>query len=310
MIEHGLTKGGQDLQQNVGKNELFVGASKAFREAQCTALKAVQERPRASQEVRNPLNDISNWPATQLVKSASTSPLAKRSRPLNFDMELLAQQIATQVVNSKAANASKGTSGQQSRMGTDDPRNKDSGHSQFGSQEPEQGQLPKVLFKASSNGVMKDKVPITESPNNRKPPTYASKVALSEQGPARPFEPRMRAADAWKAARERRNNTLKVAATSEDCIRRNRDCFQRLEKGRLEENPYPELEQQVIMTEERQEEICETYKFLRQTHAQTQGKVVRAFIDTQQLSSRINFLKEKTFVLYTVDISPSRDVIL
>ncbi|KAL2629675.1 hypothetical protein R1flu_014361 [Riccia fluitans] len=136
-------------------------------------------------------------------------------------MELLAQQIATQVENSKAANASKGTSGQQSSMGTDEPMNKDSGHSQFGSQDPEQGQLPKVLFKASSSGGMKDKAPIIESPNNRKPPTYASK-----------------------------------------------------------------------------------------THTQTQGKVVKAFIDTQQLSNRINFLKEKTFVLYTVDISPSHDAIL
>ncbi|KAL2623321.1 hypothetical protein R1flu_003526 [Riccia fluitans] len=125
------------------------------------------------------------------------------------------------------------------------------------------------------------------------------------------MEPRMRAAEGWKAARDWRNNMLKAAATSEDCIRRNRDRFQRLNDGRLEENPYSELEQQVTMSEEIREEIRDsTFQFLRQTHAQTQGKVVKTVIDAQQLSNRIQFLKEKTFVLYTVDISPSRDVVL
>ncbi|KAL2643351.1 hypothetical protein R1flu_010938 [Riccia fluitans] len=60
------------------------------------------------------------------------------------------------------------------------------------------------------------------------------------------------------------------------------------------------------MTEERRDEIRKTLQFLRQT----QGKVVRAFIDVRQFSNRIQFLKEKKFVLYTVDISPSCDAIL
>ncbi|KAL2620272.1 hypothetical protein R1flu_000477 [Riccia fluitans] len=230
MIEHGLTKGGQDLEQNVNERVLFVGASTAFRNAHCTSFNALQERPRALQKGRKPLNDISNWPVTQQVKRASTSPLAKRSRPLNYDMELLAQQIATQVANSKAANAYKDTSGHYSRMGPADPLSKGSGHYQFGSQEPKQGQLPKVLFKASSSGVLKDKAPTTENPNNRSHrPTLARRLRVNRK---------------------------------------------------------------------------------QLTHAQTQGKVVRAFIDAQQLSNQINFLKEKTFVLYTLDISLSRDAIL
>ncbi|KAL2628549.1 hypothetical protein R1flu_013235 [Riccia fluitans] len=190
------------------------------------------------------------------------------------------------------------------------PLNKSAGCSQDGNQEPEQHQLPKVLYKASLSEVMKGKAPAMENHTNGKSATYASKVAASEHGAARLLESRVRNADAWRAARERRNISLKAASTLEECIRKNRDHFQRVNNGRTEENPYMELGQQVEMTEERREEIRETFQFLRQTHAQTQGKVVRAIINAQQLSNRIQFLKEKTFVLYTVDISPSRDAIL
>ncbi|KAL2620178.1 hypothetical protein R1flu_000383 [Riccia fluitans] len=306
MKENELTKGRKELEQNVDEEVLFVGASNAFRNAQCSVFNAKQEKPRISEKGRKPLNDISNRLGTQQVKSASTSPLAKRSRPLNYDMEVLAQQIAMQVANSKAANANKVTSEHCSRMGPVEILSKRSEYTQGGNQEREQGQLPKVLYKASLSEPNKGKAPAIGTPNNLKPATYANKVAAGEQKAARPLEPQMRGVEAWKAARERKNITLKAAATSEDCIRRNRDRFQKLDNGRLEENPYPELEQQAAITEERREEIRETFQFLRQT----QGKVVRAFIDAQQLSNRIQFLKEKTFVLYTVDISPSRDAIL
>ncbi|KAL2607509.1 hypothetical protein R1flu_026082 [Riccia fluitans] len=89
---------------------------------------------------------------------------------------------------------------------------------------------------------MKGKGPATESPINAKPSTYASKAAMGEQVIARSLEPRARSVAAWRAARERRNNSLRAAAISEVCIRRNRDRFQRLDNGGLEETPYPKLD--------------------------------------------------------------------
>ncbi|KAL2636111.1 hypothetical protein R1flu_007590 [Riccia fluitans] len=269
MNENGLTKGGLDLEQNVDDGMLFVGASSAFRNAHCPAFSVLQEKQQTIKKGRKPLNDISNWPETQQGKSASTSPVAKWSKPLNYEMEILAQQIATKVANAKVVNVNMAASGLSSFMGPAEQLSKEAGVTQNGNQELEQRHLPKVLNKASSSEAMKGKAPATESPINSKPLTYASKAAAGEQGISRSLEPRARGVDAWRAARERRNNSLRVAATSEVCIRRNRDRFQRLDNGGLEENPYPELEQQVVMTEERREEIRETFQFLRQTHAQT-----------------------------------------
>ncbi|KAL2643352.1 hypothetical protein R1flu_010939 [Riccia fluitans] len=117
-------------------------------------------------------------------------------------MEVLAQQIATQVVSSKAANANKVTSGHHSGMGPAEHLSKNSGYTQYGNQELEQRQLPKVLYKASSSEAIKGKAPATENLNNLKPATYASKAAAGEQRTAHPLQPRVWDVDAWIAARE------------------------------------------------------------------------------------------------------------
>ncbi|KAL2630705.1 hypothetical protein R1flu_015391 [Riccia fluitans] len=310
MNVHGVAKGGQESEQNVDEGVLFAGASSAFRNVHCSTFNALQVTTRATSTGRKPLNDISNRIASHQAKSANASPVAKRSRHLNCDMEILAQQIAFQVAHSKIANANKDALEHGSRMEPVSLLNKSAGSSQGEILEPEQRHLPKVLHKASGSEALKGKAPAMDNHTNGKSATYASKVAVSDHGALRQPDSRGRSADAWRAAREWRNLSLKAAVTSEECIRKNRDRFQRVNNGRMEENPYLELGQQMEMTKERRDEIRETFQFLRQTHDQTQGKVVRAIINAQQLSNRIQFLKEKTFVLYTVDISPSRDAIL
>ncbi|KAL3691499.1 hypothetical protein R1sor_005150 [Riccia sorocarpa] len=56
-------------------------------------------------------------------------------------------------------------------------------------------------------------------------------------------------------------------------------------------------------------EIKTTFFHLRKTQPEQKEVVVRTVLDTQQLANRLDFLRRKTFVLYTVDVSPSRDVV-
>ncbi|KAL3682039.1 hypothetical protein R1sor_000061 [Riccia sorocarpa] len=174
--------------------------------------------------------------------------------------------------------------------------------------------LPKVLNRATgptasniansgagpSNVLVAHNIPVKNMTDS-----YASKVAAGEQRQQRHFDGRPRNFESWKAAR-----ALTAAAKSAECVGKNKARFQRLHNVNMEETPYPELKNDAEMTEEKKGEIRDTFRFLRQSQVQPSGKVVRASINSLQLANRLQFLKEKTFVLYTVDISPARDTVV
>ncbi|KAL3686500.1 hypothetical protein R1sor_009074 [Riccia sorocarpa] len=139
--------------------------------------------------------------------------------------------------------------------------------------------------------------------------TCVSKVGGGEIKHGRGTGLKPRPAEAWKAARDRRNDALTIAARSAECRNRSRQSFERLHNLEDMTRPYPEVQNMVDMTEERKAEIRSTFQFLRQSQEQPKGKIVQAKISSFQLASRLQFLKEKSFVLYSVDISPSRDAV-
>ncbi|KAL3689486.1 hypothetical protein R1sor_015795 [Riccia sorocarpa] len=176
----------------------------------------------------------------------------------------------------------------------------------------------KVLFKAnvSANGQLALKLPhqinatiAGPSNGNTTQASYASKLTAEENGwPCFP-EKWARNLEAWKAARARRNDTLTATAKSAECINKNTTRFQRLKHINMEESPYHELNLAAELTDDMREEIKSTFQFLRQSQPQTVGKVVRALMSPQQVANRFHFLREKTFVLYTVDISLARNTV-
>ncbi|KAL3683973.1 hypothetical protein R1sor_001995 [Riccia sorocarpa] len=102
------------------------------------------------------------------------------------------------------------------------------------------------------------------------PASYAAAAAVGVGQRRRPGDPRMRNSEAWRQARERRERFFRTSTRSEQCINKNRERFERQKEEA--EDPYPELKRDVEVTND--------------------------------------YLKTKSFVLYTVDISPSRDAVL
>ncbi|KAL3677633.1 hypothetical protein R1sor_027581 [Riccia sorocarpa] len=140
-------------------------------------------------------------------------------------------------------------------------------------------------------------------------PTYAGVTAAGLGQNRRPADQRSNSNEAWKMARERRERFLKTATRSEQCINKNKERFER--QNESSEDPYPEHKENVEITTARLDEVRSTFSFLRQCHDHTPGKkTVRAEISQQALLNRNEFLRARSFVLYTVDISPSRDVVL
>ncbi|KAL3681219.1 hypothetical protein R1sor_024175 [Riccia sorocarpa] len=306
--------------QNVGEVHIsFAGASNAFKDVNLHAFAANHLEQTKGKTQRTALRDISNQQKVPPQRDASRSPIAKKGRPSNYAMNVLAQQIAAQVATAKqtqmAAGTSQTTGGNANGVSMGSP-GLNVGITRDGNT---RNMLPKVLHRASTSSAPatntatataeKGKNPQAATPLVN-PPTYASKLTAGDTRGHRGNDLRGRNFEAWRAARDRRNTALMAAVASAECIRKNRARFDRLEESDHEEPPYPELLKQVELTEERKKEIRETFQFLRLSQSPTQGKVVRAVIDPQQLTNRLQFLKEKTFVLYTVDISPSRDAVM
>ncbi|KAL3674990.1 hypothetical protein R1sor_024938 [Riccia sorocarpa] len=269
--------------QNIGEVHIsFAGASNVFKDVNLHAFAANHLEQTKGKTQRTVLRDISNQQKVPPQRDASRSPIAKKGRPSNYAMDVLAQQIAAQVATAKqtqmAAGTSQTTGGNANGVSVGSPglnvRVTRDGNSR--------NMLPKVLHRASTSSA-----PIT-----------STATATTEKGK----NP--------QAATPLVNPPTYATVASAECIRKNRARFDRLEESDHEEPPYPELRKQVELTEERKKEIREMFQFLCLSQSPTQGKVVRAVIDPQQLTNRLQFLKEKTFVLYTVDISPSRDAVM
>ncbi|KAL3682705.1 hypothetical protein R1sor_000727 [Riccia sorocarpa] len=111
-------------------------------------------------------------------------------------------------------------------------------------------------------------------------------------------------------SRERRIKSWKQAVNSPQCIVKNVDRFKRLEKGE-KLVLYPEVQLQVPITEGRMEELAATFLFLQKSNqvVETKKQVKKVQIDTKQFLSRMEYLRERSFVLYTVDAAPAMEVV-
>ncbi|KAL3693604.1 hypothetical protein R1sor_007255 [Riccia sorocarpa] len=290
---------------------LFVEASNAFKSVFVETFAAAEAANIDENDRRPELGDITNR-HTDSSKDSKDSPIAKRHRSKLLDMDNLIRQTAkgSHGGNVPSSPALQDALGKAPRKPPDPNILSTDGQSSS-----QQG--PVRILNRANNGVLPKP---TADPNmatdakaktgSLKTSSYASKAAGNEPRTLRPPDTRSRNFEAWKQARDRRNRALCAAARSQECIDKNRARFDRLNSVTGNAQRYPELDDEVAMTEHTIEEIRTTFEFLRQTQPKPTGKVVKTTIDTRQLAFRLDFLKKKTFVLYTVDVSPSRDAVI
>ncbi|KAL2610597.1 hypothetical protein R1flu_029170 [Riccia fluitans] len=173
-----------------------------------------------------------------------------------------------------------------------------------------------MLFKATSitpgaNDTARARTTVThpqQIATSVPPPSYANIVAAGTARNRRNLDTRGRNQETWKAARERKVRYFTAISKTDECAARNRERFQRQQV--TGPNPYPELENDVEPTEARRQGIKDTFQFLRDANPNPEGKkTVRVEINAQQLMNRGEFLKAKSFILCTVDISSSREAV-
>ncbi|KAL3698330.1 hypothetical protein R1sor_012406 [Riccia sorocarpa] len=291
--------------------EIFVGASSSFRSAEIDAFTA-QGGQQAEGRQTSPFQEVTNGRSSVPHFDHFSDPTAKRQCKVYREMAGTSLQHATQPVTGRPSAMGLLESvidrGPQLPPGTtrDNPMFRPTvGPTALGQ--------PKVLHKASEvNYLGKSKVGPHVTTGDKKVDqnvalSYA-RVTAGEPRTMRPPDPRLRS-DGWRAARDRRNRELMSAVRSQTCIDRNRARFDRLLTNTFHQRQYPELEQNVDLNSNRVGEIKNTFEFLRQSQPKPTGNVVKSVIDTQQLANRSDFLRRKSFVLYTVDVTPTRDAV-
>ncbi|KAL3700192.1 hypothetical protein R1sor_018214 [Riccia sorocarpa] len=134
--------------------------------------------------------------------------------------------------------------------------------------------------------------------------TVGNKVVRSSEHTA----PKTRA-ELRLQAKERKTQAWSFALRSVECVTKNVNRFSRLNKPKGNV-PYPETQQNVTVTEERLSELKETFSFLRSSNQVPEGKrVKKTYIDTQKFINRMDYLRDRSFVLYTVNAFPTCEVI-
>ncbi|KAL3698476.1 hypothetical protein R1sor_012552 [Riccia sorocarpa] len=121
-------------------------------------------------------------------------------------------------------------------------------------------------------------------------------------------EQRARARESAKVARERRERAWVSATRSLECIKKNVDRFQKEDENL--EKPYPELDADLEIAD-LDEEVRESFKALRKDNPVDETKKsVKFTLNSKMLRNRLAYLRDHAFILYTVDILPSRDVVV
>ncbi|KAL3683823.1 hypothetical protein R1sor_001845 [Riccia sorocarpa] len=122
-------------------------------------------------------------------------------------------------------------------------------------------------------------------------------------------EMRARARENARAARDRREKAWMSATRSLECIKKNVERFHKEEEN--QDPPYPELETDSLKPLLDEAEIRESFRALRHDNPPDDGKKsVKVTLNSRKLCNRLAFLREHSFILYTVDILPSRDTIV
>ncbi|KAL3701937.1 hypothetical protein R1sor_019959 [Riccia sorocarpa] len=292
----------------------FRDASSLFRDAKEISFQS-EKIEQSTHRSRPPLTDRTNRTVTG-TRSESRSPEAKKTKKMGTMVDLLAQQIETQSHIRK--NLMAGGQGEPSKSdkvppSTSYPTLQAAAASSGGTTkagEPKIGdQSQKGQRTTPATTSSTTKMPAAHNVRGTDPISYAG-VAAANAGQNRRFgEQKQRGGEPWRQAKERREKFFRNAMRSDQCISKNRERFDRQKEGT--EDLYPELLKDVEVTYERQEEVRTTFEFLRTCYIQDSGKkTVQAKINHQALLNRNEFLRARSFVLYTVDISPSRDVVL
>ncbi|KAL3676991.1 hypothetical protein R1sor_026939 [Riccia sorocarpa] len=309
---------GDEFDHSAKENaDLFVGTSNAFRSTSVEAFTARSEVQINCGRNLRPFQEITNSHSSIEGKTNCKSLEYKRRCTQTKKMDPLSSHVIS--------NAARSTMWGSSQMGTEIDRGpalaantirRNSLPPGTSDDTASPGQ-PKVLHRAVDVSLQaKNKIgPSTESLLKgkdqvpaAKPESYA-KVAAGNPRPLRPLDNRQRSMEGWRAARERRNRTVIAAVRSQECLDKNHARFDRLHEETYHQKQYPELWRNVPLTVEKTAEIRDTFQFLRKTQPQPTGLVVHTVIDTQQLANRLDFLRRKTFVLYTVDVTPTRDAV-
>ncbi|KAL3678940.1 hypothetical protein R1sor_021896 [Riccia sorocarpa] len=253
---------------------LFVEASNAFKSVFVETFAAAEAANIDESDRRPELGDITNR-HTGSSKDSKDSPIAKRHRSKLLDMDNLIRQTAkgSHGGNVPSSPALQDALGKAPRKPPDPNILSTDGQSSS-----QQG--PVRILNRANNGVLPKP---TADPNmatdakaktgSLKTSSYASKAAGNEPRTLRPPDTRSRNFEAWKQARDRRNRALCAAARSQECIDKNRARFDRLNSVTGNAQRYPELDDEVAMTEHTIEEIRTTFEFLRQTQPKPTGKV-------------------------------------
>ncbi|KAL3688833.1 hypothetical protein R1sor_015142 [Riccia sorocarpa] len=295
---------------------LFVNSSSSFRNAQATPFESTYiTKVAAIDKSTRSIPGDNSWLGLAVDRRCSKSPITKRTRTMNSGsgLEQLAHQIASQVANRPSDQGGKpsmsalnnGEAEKTSGLNTKDPT------STGGQRTP---LAPRLLntglqYGAPHNNSTTLPPPPAQPPVNPAARTYAGVAASTHGAGRRMQDTRARNAESWRLARERRERYLRTVTRSEECINKNRERFDKINE--VATDPYPEHKQNVTPTEVHHQEVRDMFQFLKQWHQATPGKkIVRAEVSHQELINRNEYLRARSFVLYTVDISPSRKAIL